>query len=116
MKRFSLILSAILFPLVMNSSPSHSEPWVYWGWGVGSCADVIKDTQENNGSYPMLDTLAVSSWIMGYISGRNEQSGTEMVSKTDIDGIIFELIKRCKAEPMSEILDELDWIYKNKLQ
>jgi len=33
----------------------------------------------------------------------------------DFDGVILELIKRCEAEPMSEISDELDWIYKNKL-
>lgn len=116
MKRFSLILSAILFPLVMNSSPSHSREFMYWGWGAGSCADVIKDTQENNGQFPLLELLAVTSWVQGYLTGRNIEAGRYIDENTDMDGILFELIKRCKAEPMSEITDELDWIYKNKLK
>ena len=108
------IIPLVLFSLI--SSPSKSEEWMYWGWGAQSCADLIKETQENNGSYGYFERIEPTSWMMGYISGRNVQSGKIMVSNTDIDGILFELIKRCKAEPMSKIIDELDWIYENKMK
>ena len=39
---------------------------------------------------------------MGYISWTEcAKAAGIMDTNTDIDGIVFELIKRCKAEPMS---------------
>ena len=108
-----LVASFVLFSLI--SSQSKSEDWMYWGWGAGSCADLLKEIQSNDGKLGFVDDIALSSWIQGYITGMNVESGRKIDKNTDIDGIVFELIKRCKAEPMSEISDEIDWIYKNKL-
>lgn len=112
MKHFFAV-QFVLFIII--SSPSKSEDLMYWGWGAGSCADVLKEIQNNDGKLGFIDEIALSSWVQGYITGLNVADRRRIDSNTDIDGILFELIKRCKAEPMSEISDELDWIYKNKL-
>lgn len=119
--KYFFIIPIVLFSMV--SSPSQSDEYMYWGWGAGSCADVIKDTadvikdtKDNNDPSGFILKNLMTQWIMGYITGMNVKSGRRIDSNTDIDGILFELIKRCKAEPMSEIGDELYWIYKNKIK
>lgn len=112
MKRFFAV-QFILFALI--SSPSFGEKYTYFGWGAGSCADLLKETKENNGLLDFFSNLHVSGWVQGYISAMNVKNRKTIDENVDFDGVILELIKRCEAEPMSEISDELDWIYKNKL-
>ena len=113
-----IFIPLFLCSLVMISSPSHSKDIMYWGWGAGSCADHIEDSKDNNGSYVGIPGFTVKSWIQGYITGLNVKNDRMIKRKTftDLDNILFELTKRCKVEPMSEISDQLDWIYKNKLE
>ena len=108
-----LVASFVLFSLI--SSQSKSEEYAVWGWGAASCAFMLKNAQRNNGSLDSTNHEILTGWVQGYISAMNVKSRKTIDSKTDTDGIIFELIKRCKAEPMSFIVHELDWIYENKL-
>jgi hypothetical protein len=108
-----------IIPLVlisMISSPSKSEEYRFWGHGASSCGELLTEIQDNDGSLNFINQISLSSWIQGYLSGMNFISDRRISSNNDIDGIVFELIKRCKEEPMSTISDELNWIYKNKIK
>ncbi len=113
MKKVFII--SLVFISFLSSTSFGGKKYTYYGWGALSCADLLK-SRTDSGMLNFLDNFELSSWIQGYVSAMNVSKKKTIDENTDFDGVILEIIKRCEKEPMNEISDELDWIYKNKMK
>ena len=113
MKKVFII--SLVFISFLSSTSFADKDWTKVGFGAVPCSLLIKYLNERD----MLeddDNEALVSWIQGYVTGINVSNDRILNIRPDWDGVVLEVIKRCKKEPMNNVLDEIDWIYKNKIK
>ncbi len=81
------------------------------GAGSGSCASFLEELQKND-----YTKTVYAHWTQGLITGLNGAMGEKNKGYgVDIMGIILEAKNRCEREPMSLYVEQIYWIYDNKL-
>ena len=115
MSKIFFIIPLVIFSFLSSKSFADNE----WMW-VGDveftrCSKLIKNLNEK-GLLDHYNNELFKSWISGFVSGMNFANNKKLKIRPDWDGIVLEVIKRCKEEPMSKSFESVIWIYKNKMK
>ena len=112
LKSFSSLFLVLLLWLPTNSFAQNGSYTVY-GLGALSCADIIK---KDGYKEDLFGEWADKSWVMGFVTALNLEYGRSTDINQDFSGVLLQLQKTCKDEPMSDVMDNLMEIYHRKFK
>ena len=112
LKSFSSLFLVLLLWLPTNSFAQNGTYTVY-GLGALSCADIIK---KDGYKEDLFGEWADKSWVMGFVTALNLEYGRTTDINQDFAGVLLQLQKTCKDEPMSDVMDNLMEIYHRKFK
>ena len=107
------IIPLVIFSFLSSTSFADKD-WMWVGFGAVPCSKLVRNLNER-GILENYANASLASWIQGYVTGINVSNDRLLKIRPDWDGVVLEVIKRCKKEPMNDIIVEIDWIYRNKI-
>ena len=86
----------------------------YGAWGCGKLVGAIDTTDKENKLNKDLTEISIKAWIAGYITaynswldGVNKTNNSDVIAKTDIDGVWMSMLNYCRANPLQSMNDAI---------
>ena len=100
-----------IFALLLSLSITNA--YAYTSYGVRGCGKLIgaiDTTSKEDKNVKDLTEISIKSWIGGYITaynswldGVNKTDNSDVIAKTDIDGIWMSMLNYCRANPLNNM-------------
>ena len=108
---------SIIAMLALLLSLSFSNANAYGSYGVRGCGKLvgaIDTTAKEDKHNKDLTEISIKSWIAGYITaynswldGVNKTNNSDVIAKTDIDGVWMSMLNYCRANPLQSMNDAI---------
>ncbi len=85
----------------------------YWGKGVVSCGNLISNKNAE------VVQRQIKNWALGYITGRNYETGSNVGKQIDENSIYWSVVKYCEENPLDKTNHAMEIVYielKSKLE
>lgn len=94
-----------LFFLFFIASCSDSTSSQYSTYGAEGCGKFINSLDASGKLAKEIKTNYFTNWLAGYITAYNKHNGGNIISTTDIDGVLASVVKYCRENPLKDTVD-----------
>ena len=100
------LLIAISF-LLFVGSPLANENKPFYGGGWYKCSALLKYERDREYDY----IYGAKQWLLGYITGRNQERGSGNTEKLTTDDIYYYVINWCRKNPLQVTMGAANKLY-----
>ncbi len=108
--------SLFIFIVFLNLNIGNVHAYTSYGArGCGSFVSAVDTTSEKDKIGKSYTEALVKAWIAGYVTSFNmwldvesKQDNSDIVAKTDIDGVYMSVLNFCRANPLQNINNATD--------
>jgi len=111
-KKITQLLIAIFILFGITNAYAYTS---YGARGCGSFVSAVDTVSEKDKFAKNYMEATVKAWIAGYVTSfnmwldaNNNQENSDVISRTDIDGVYMSVLNYCKANPLQSINNATD--------